>query len=69
MAGTVKLAGIKKEDIFNIANELVNNEEEYNNMAHAANPYGDGKASQRIIQAILYHYGLSEEKPDKFIAQ
>ena len=30
MAGTVKLAGIKKEDIFNIANELVNNEEEYN---------------------------------------
>ena len=56
VAGTVKLAGIKKEDIFNIANELVNNEEEYNNMAHAANPYGDGKACERIINQIIEYF-------------
>ena len=56
VSGTVKLAGIKKEDIFNIANELVNNEEEYNNMAHAANPYGDGKACERIINQIIEYF-------------
>ena len=56
VAGTVKLAGIEKEDIFNIANELVNNEEEYNNMAHAANPYGDGKACERIINQIIEYF-------------
>ena len=38
-------------------------------MSEACNPYGDGKASQRIIQAILYHYGLAEEKPEAFIAK
>jgi UDP-N-acetylglucosamine 2-epimerase (non-hydrolysing) len=37
-------------------------------MANTCNPYGDGKASKRIIEAILYHYGLSQEKPDSFIA-
>ena len=47
---------VKKEDIFNIANELVNNEEEYNNMAHAANPYGDGKACERIINQIIEYF-------------
>lgn len=55
-AGTVKLAGIKREYIFNVANELVNNEEEYNKMAHAANPYGDGKACQRIIDNIVEYF-------------
>ena len=42
---------------------------EYSRMAEACNPYGDGKASQRIIQAILYHYGLAEEKPEPFVAK
>ena len=55
-AGTVKLAGVKKKDIFDIANELVNNEVEYNKMAHAANPYGDGKACSRIINHIIEYF-------------
>lgn len=55
-AGTVKLAGVKKKDIFDIANELVNNEVEYNKMAHAANPYGDGKACGRIINHIIEYF-------------
>ncbi len=59
-AGTVKLAGIKKKDIFNIANELINNEEEYNKMAHAANPYGDGKACERIIDYIVDYFKKGE---------
>lgn len=55
-AGTVKLAGIKKEDIFNIADELINNEEAYNKMAHAVNPYGDGKACPRIVEHIVEYF-------------
>lgn len=52
-AGTVKLAGINKETILNIANELVNNKEAYEKMAHAANPYGDGEACVRILERIF----------------
>lgn len=51
-AGTVKLAGIEEEKIYKIANELINNEYEYNKMAHATNPYGDGKSCDRIISII-----------------
>ena len=54
-AGTVKLAGINKETIFNIANELVNYKEAYEKMAHAANPYGDGEACAKIVKTIFSH--------------
>ena len=55
-AGTVKLAGIEKEEIFNIANGLVNNKEIYKEMAHAVNPYGDGKACERIVNHIIEYF-------------
>lgn len=55
-AGTVKLAGINKDDIFNIANELINDKEAYEKMAHAANPYGDGKACERIVNNIIEYF-------------
>ena len=55
-AGTVKLAGVKKEDIFSIADELINSEEAYNKMAHAVNPYGDGKACPRIVEHIVEYF-------------
>lgn len=51
-AGTLKLAGTKEEDIFNLANELLINHDLYKKMAQANNPYGDGKASKRIAQAL-----------------
>lgn len=54
-AGTVKLAGINKDTIFNIANELVNDKVAYEKMAHAANPYGDGEACARIVETIFCH--------------
>ena len=59
-AGTVKVVGVKEEDIFNAVNELLNNEKEYKKMANAVNPYGDGKASERIVNAILYYFGLAK---------
>lgn len=52
-AGTLKLAGTKKEDIFQIVDTLLTDSEEYNKMAHAVNPYGDGTASRQIVDAIL----------------
>lgn len=55
-AGTVKLAGIEKDIIINIANELLNNEEAYKAMAQATNPYGDGMACERIIEVIAKEF-------------
>ena len=51
-AGTVRLAGIEKEAIVYIANELINNKEACKIMSQATNPYGDGKACERILNII-----------------
>ncbi|MGE5474017.1 MAG: non-hydrolyzing UDP-N-acetylglucosamine 2-epimerase [Ignavibacteriales bacterium] len=69
VAGTVKVAGTDRDKIYNLAAELLDNPEEYNKMARAVNPYGDGNASSRIVQAVLYEFGISEQKPDEFIIQ
>ncbi|MBR5152740.1 MAG: UDP-N-acetylglucosamine 2-epimerase (non-hydrolyzing) [Clostridia bacterium] len=55
-AGTVKIAGVKKEDIVSMAKELLCDKDAYNKMAKAVNPYGDGLASKRIVEAILEHF-------------
>jgi UDP-GlcNAc:undecaprenyl-phosphate GlcNAc-1-phosphate transferase len=65
-AGTVKLAGTDEEAVFNCAVKLLDDTNEYNRMAKAVNPYGDGKASERIVQALLYEFGLSDQKPEEF---
>ena len=65
-AGTVKLAGVKKDDIIRLAKELLDSREAYDAMAHAANPYGDGEASRRTVEAILYAFGRRSSKPDNF---
>ena len=65
-AGTVKIAGVDKDVIKKLAKELLDDKEEYNKMAHSANPYGDGNASKRICEAILYEFGISDNKPDRF---
>ena len=64
-AGTVKIAGVDKDVIISLAKELLDSEDAYNKMARAANPYGDGEASRRTAQAILYHFNKGE-KPDTF---
>ena len=65
-AGTVKIAGVDKEVIFEMACDLLDNEESYNKMAKAANPYGDGNASERIVDAILYKFGLIDKRPEDY---
>lgn len=66
VAGTVKLAGTDKDVIISMAKELLDDENAYKKMAHAANPYGDGDASRRITEAILYHFGKKDERPADF---
>lgn len=67
-AGTAKLAGVEKDVIVSMANELLDSPEAYAKMAKAVNPYGDGHASERIVQAILWHFGRAAEKPADFNA-
>ena len=55
-AGTVKIAGVNRDVIFNMTDELLTNKEEYDKMARAVNPYGDGKASERIVKAIIERF-------------
>lgn len=65
-AGTLKLAGTDEETIYQLADELLSNVEAHNLMAKAANPYGDGLASERIVKAILFHFNLTSDKPMDF---
>ncbi|WP_375566424.1 non-hydrolyzing UDP-N-acetylglucosamine 2-epimerase [Bacillus pumilus] len=65
-AGTLKLAGTDEETIYKMAKELLVDQEEYDNMSKASNPYGDGQASRRIVEELLHRFGLSEEKPAPF---
>jgi UDP-N-acetylglucosamine 2-epimerase (non-hydrolysing) len=52
-AGTVKLVGTSKDLIIDEITRLVSNPEAYSLMAQAQNPYGDGKASKRIVQKLI----------------
>ena len=65
-AGTAKLAGVETEPIVALTQELLPGVEAYARMAHAVNPYGDGKACGRIADAIAWHFGVVEEKPWSF---
>ena len=67
-AGTVALTGTERADIFRMASELLTDQTKYDAMAHAVNPYGDGRACQRIADAIAYGFGLRETPPEEFLA-
>lgn len=61
-AGTLKLAGTEEETIYQLANELLTDQQAYNAMSKASNPYGDGKASQRIVLALKEYLGNNTNK-------
>ena len=52
-AGTLKLVGTNEDKIYNEAYKLLTEKDEYDKMSKACNPYGDGKASIRIVDAII----------------
>ena len=57
-AGTLKLVGTDPERVKEEMTALLTDSDLYQKMASARNPYGDGKASERIVQAIQHYYGL-----------
>jgi UDP-N-acetylglucosamine 2-epimerase (non-hydrolysing) len=67
VAGTVKLVGTDTERITNVVNLLLHQPDEYLKMSKAVNPYGDGKATERIINGLRFHFGLINDKPADFI--
>ena len=66
-AGTLKLAGVEENTIYSLTKELLEDKDTYQKMAKAANPYGDGFASKRIADAILYYFKKSNQRPEEFI--
>ena len=65
-AGTVKLAGVAFDDIVALANTLLDDPAAYERMARAVNPYGDGQACRRIVDALAWGFHLRAQAPEEF---
>ncbi|MCI3921414.1 UDP-N-acetylglucosamine 2-epimerase (non-hydrolyzing) [Paenibacillus sp. TRM 82003] len=65
-AGTLELVGTDEEAIYSRAKTLLTDSALYGKMSRAANPYGDGRASERIVEAILHHFGATDARPAPF---
>jgi UDP-N-acetylglucosamine 2-epimerase (non-hydrolysing) len=65
-AGTARLVGTARQDIVDAVSQLLDNPEEYQRMAHAVNPYGDGHAAGRTVHALRFYFGLTAEPPAAF---
>lgn len=68
-AGTLKVIGTDRDTIFKETSGLLDNAKEYVKMANAVNPFGDGRASQRIVKALLYYFNKIDEGPGEFIPE
>ena len=68
-AGTLKLAGTNEETIYSMTRELLEDASAYEKMAQAKNPFGDGHASERITESILYYFGKTQTPPAPFSAE
>lgn len=66
-AGTLKLAGTEEETVYQMAKELLTDKDAYETMAQAKNPFGDGNASKRIRDAILYAFDRTQERPADYL--
>lgn len=65
-AGTLKLVGTDHDSVVHEMSRLLDDNNEYERMASAKNPYGDGKASQRILDSIKFYFGETTTKPEEF---
>ena len=65
-AGTVRLAGVEYDHILALGNMLLRDGAAYAAMAHAVNPYGDGRACERIADAIEWFFGLRTARPEEY---
>lgn len=67
VSGTVKLVGTNYNKIVNEAKVLLNDNKVYETMSRAINPYGDGNASKRIVESILYKFNVTDKRPEDYI--
>ena len=65
-AGTVRLIGTDEDRIVHEVETLLEDRAAYAAMAHAVNPYGDGRAAGRVVAALRHHFGLGP-RPDDFV--
>jgi UDP-N-acetylglucosamine 2-epimerase (non-hydrolysing) len=65
-AGTLELVGTDEAKVYERAKALLTDAALYEKMSRSANPYGDGKASERIVAAIEHHFGLNGDRPEPF---
>ena len=66
LTGALKLVGTEQNNIIKSIKALINNPEEYKLMSMAKNPFGDGLASKRICESILFYFGCGS-KPKDFV--
>jgi UDP-N-acetylglucosamine 2-epimerase (non-hydrolysing) len=65
-AGTARLVGTERYSIVSAVSHLLDNPASYERMQQAANPYGDGRAAQRIVDSVRYFFGLLPDRPAPF---
>jgi len=68
-AGVVKLIGTNEERVYREVVTLLDRRDKYIEMSKNINPYGDGKASERIVKKILYNFNLIDQSPNEFKAK
>jgi len=66
LANTVKIVGTDAQTIFRETDRLLTDKEAYETMSRSVNPYGDGKASPRIISALLKYFGYTDRMVEEF---
>lgn len=66
-AGAVYLAGTDESVIYDVSMKLLTDSNFYNQMATARNPFGDGKASERIAHILSQYFGFVAELPEEFL--
>lgn len=66
-AGTVELVGTERDKIYSRTKLLLTDNVAYQQMAHAVNPYGDGEASRRIIEALHHYWGWTQDRPRYYL--
>lgn len=68
-AGVVKMIGTNEERVYREVVILLDSKDKYREMSKNVNPYGDGRASERIVKKILYNFNLINQSPDEFKAK
>jgi UDP-N-acetylglucosamine 2-epimerase (non-hydrolysing) len=65
-AGTVRMAGTDEKKVYSLIKRLIEDKAEHRRMSKAVNPYGDGKAASRTVEALRYYFGFRKTKPADF---